>query len=156
MAYPRYLRSETHKFNNDTSGDVTLNSTSWAIAHASRFRLTLAECQEGDVLYASVNLSVESQATDLFFDFATVVSSAIENRFAGTTSGVASLYCATSAYQWKEGGIGYTITADDIVGGSVEVALAYKTTSATNRTLRSSAGAYPVAFSVMNLGPAQG
>lgn len=160
MASPRFQRARAHRFARYVGGNITLNSTSWANVHASAFDLTL-EAQVGDVLVATPNFRVSTEAVDLWFDAVTVVSGTVTNSFsragAVTTSppsyGVPGWKCVSGIEQIVVGGVPYTVVAGDIVDGRVTVRLRYVTATATNRTMNADGTNWPAFFMLQNIGP---
>lgn len=159
MAYPRFLRSRQMVKARRTSGNLTLNSTSWANVDTG-LDLTLNEVQVGDEIVYGIGGLANNEAVFLYFDVATIVSAAPVNYFgtAGGASdnGVVGWFCASGAYVGF-GGLShpYTIQAGDLTDGSVTLRLRYRTQTAGNRVVRA-VSTDPLDVWAMNLGPLQG
>lgn len=153
--YPRFRRSRDHKTARRTSGDLTLNSTTWADLD-NGLDLVLA-AREGDSIEVGISAQAAEEALDGYLDVATVVAGSPVNYFgtAGGASdrGIAAWILAVSAVSSPAGAIHRTLTAGDIDGGTVRLRLRYRTSSASNKTLRASSAIVPLQWYAKNLGP---
>lgn len=166
MAYPRFRRSRAHKLVSRATGtSIVLNSTAIAeVAAATNgpgtggFDITL-EAQVNDVLEVGINALFGNEAVQVCFDIYTIVSSARTNPFGaglsasnGTTQGLQSWIGFSGSFT----GIGtpalYVVQAGDIASGAVTIRPYYVTTTATNKTLFSTAN-NPFKMYCKNLGP---
>lgn len=146
-------------FNKRTSGDVTLNSTSWANVDTG-MDITLT-ASTGDTVEVAVSAFYGNEGVTASLDVVTLVSGSPVNSLAtGTTPsdsnfGIAGLRIAsTSAVVANAAAsIMYTLQSGDISAGSVTLRLRYRTSTAANRTLNASP-ATPLHFSAKNFGAA--
>lgn len=151
MSYPRHQLARGFKFARRTSGDfTTANVGSTFTVVDSTLDLTLS-AQTGDVILASVDGGCNRSAADLAFDFGTLVSAAIVNRFAGGASGMSGAYSQTAAFNKIATSCMRTLVAGDLSAGFVTVRFLYATTAA--QTVYASSG-LPLFVSARNLGPA--
>lgn len=151
----------TARFARRTSGNITLNSTSWANVDTGLD--IVLKAQAGDVIEATVNAWVGAENVVALFNVVTVVSGSALNGFAeagaeaAAGEGMGGWYSRVdTSYGYTLTGVGhYTVVSGDIVSGLVTFRLRYKTATGTNRTLRAStsaAGAHPFEWCVKNLG----
>lgn len=150
MTYPRFQRARHFKFAERTSGDLTLNSTSWADVDTGLDLDLLAEA--GDVIKAGVSALMGSEAVEARLDVATIVSAAVVNTFGGT-AGVPGWVGPSGALTPIGGSVMYELVSGDIDTGVVTLRLRYQTSTATNKTLEAGTD-YPLMWWVRNLGPA--
>ena len=158
MAYPRYRAARAHKVFTRSTGDLTLNSTTWADLPTigTTWDAVLA-AQTGDVIECGVSAFWNAEAVVGHLDVATIVSAAAVNYFA--TAGGASGYgvpnwAGIANAQSNAGGpYLYTLVAADISSGTVTLRLRYRTSAASNKTLYAQS-ILPLQFYAKNLGPA--
>jgi hypothetical protein len=132
-----------------TSGNITLNSTSWANVNTGLDLVVPA--QVGDVLLVTPDFMVGNQAVSAGLDVATIVSDSPVNTV-GAGSDYGAWYLPASVFAPVGGPVQYVVQAGDISGGNVTLRLRYKTTSATNRTFYAGGGGDLLAtWSVVNL-----
>lgn len=149
----RYARAKR------TSGNLTLNSTTWANVDTG-LDLVL-NASSGDVIEYCVSAIWGSAAVVNGFDVVTMVSGSPVNSFgldaaAPTTyaalNSVGAWYAQTGAEITVSGSIFRTLAAGDISAGTVTLRLRYVGSSATNRTLYAVSSA-PIEVWARNLGP---
>lgn len=162
MSYPRYLRSRQMVKARRTSGNLTLNSTSWANVDTG-IDLVLDEVQVGDELVAGISGLAGNESVSLYLDVVTVVSSTPVNSFAKAGAVEASpgvegiqAWRADGASFLAVGGLSmpYTVVSGDLSSGSVTLRLRYATSTATNKTLRAQTN-NPLDVWAWNTGPVQ-
>lgn len=144
-----------YEFAKRVSGDITLNSTSWANVDTG-LDLVL-DAATGDTILAGASMVIGSEATTLCLDVATIVSAAPVNYF-GTAGGagdfgITSWLGTTGQVESAGAPTMYTLQSGDISTGTVTLRLRYRTTSATNKTLRASS-TLPFLWWAENIGPA--
>lgn len=161
MSTPRTTPSRAFKMARRTSGDLTLNSTTWANVDTG-LDMTIAG-QVGDVLAYTISGRVDVETVAGFFDVVTVVSAAAVNSFAERAAAPGAVGAIVPA--WRTDSTAerqtlsgpapfYTLVAGDITAaGLVTVRLRYATGTAANLTLKAVAGT-PLDVAVQNLGPA--
>lgn len=148
-----------YAFTKRTSGDVTLNGTSWGNVDTG-MDLTLTAVS-GDTVEVAVSAWYGNEAVTASLDVVTMVSASPVNSLAtgaapdNANFGIAGLRIAsTSAVVANASAcIMYTLQSGDISGGAVTLRLRYRTSTAANRTLNATA-AVPLHFSAKNLGAA--
>jgi hypothetical protein len=140
-----------------TTGNVTLNSTSWANVDTA-LDLTLGG-SAGDVIEATLSALWNADAVQACLDVVTVVSAAPVNSFATGTTVTASTLQGVGAWIGNSGiqadlsgSFFYTLVAGDISGGNVLLRLRYRTTTAANKTLIATTDV-PFVFFARNHGP---
>lgn len=142
-----------------TSGTLSQNSTTWADVDPSgtssaRDLDVVIPAAVGDIIYVAPTVVVGVQATDLYFDMATIVTGAVVNTFSGfTTGGLGGWFCPTSVVHTLTGPAHYVVQSGDISGGNVRCRLRYKTGSATNRNVYADSATWPFKIGGGNLGP---
>jgi hypothetical protein len=137
-----------------TSGNLTLNSTSWANVDTGLDLVVPA--QAGDVLLVSLSCDWGGgEAVTAALDACTLVSGSPVAYVSG--GGGASDYGvqgwighSNDPVVGAGGAIQYVVQAGDISGGSVTLRLRYRTGSAANKTLMATT-AQPIHWSVVNL-----
>lgn len=157
MAYPRFQRARDFKFITRTSGNMTLNSTSWANVDNGLDIVLVA--QAGDVIEVGGGWLIENQNPDLFTDVATIVSGIPVNYFgtqgaeSATSQGIHGWYgLGGGVYMSVGGGDMKELVSGDISSGTVTLRLRYRTLSAANRVVRATAD-NPFRWWAKNLGP---
>lgn len=128
-------------FHKRTAGDYTINSTTFANLDTGT-DLTLTGVVAGDVIMVGAMLVWGSEATTACLDVATIVSASPVN-YIGTAGGagdfgITSWIGTTGQTESAGAPVCYTLVSGDISGGNVLLRLRYRTTSATNKTLRAS------------------
>lgn len=156
MAYPRFQASKSFKVVRYTTGNFTLNSTSWANIHASAFDVTIA-AQSGDVIVVHFAGCYGNEAVQVGIDVATIPGGTVTNYFGGavetsTGDGVPAWLGPAGALSSFGGAAMRTLVAGDLSGNTVSVRPRYRTTAATNKTLYANTG-LPVFMMVQNIGP---
>lgn len=135
-----------------TSGDLTLNNTSWT--NTGITDITVA-ASTGDVVEASISGRWGNQSVTSGLDVATIVSASPVNYLGTGGSGTAfgpSGWVGNSGVLTDIGAsILYTVQAGDISGGNVTFRIRYRTGSAVNKGLFASADT-PFQWSVKNFG----
>lgn len=162
MAYPRFTRSRQLVKARRTSGNLTLNSTSWANVDTG-LDLVLNEVQVGDEIVYGISVTAGNEGVEVYLDVATIVAAAPVNHLgsrgaAPTTSSdyrIGAWRLPSGSYQ----GIGgtappYTVVAGDLSGGTLTLRLRYLSSTAANKTLLASTVSMLDVWA-MNLGPAQ-
>ena len=146
-----------HKFARRTSGNLSLNSTTWAAVDTG-MDLVL-DVAAGDVIECSMSGRCNNQNVFAFFDVLTVVSGTLTNSFAtgaaksDTTNGVAGWVAEASTRHPLGCVVHYAIQAGDIVSGQVTLRLCYRTSAASIKTLYATTADLPLEFSAKNIGP---
>jgi hypothetical protein len=142
-----------------TSGNLTLNNTSWANVD-NGLDLTLA-ADAGDVIEAVISGLWNTAAVFNFLDVVTVVSGSPVNSFASgsavaasTGEGVMSWYAPQNLINPVGGPAFYKLVADDVSGGNVVLRLRFRSSSGTNRDLLANAS-NPLVFVARNHGPVE-
>lgn len=145
-----------------TAGNLTLNSTNWANVDTA-LDIVLTGVTAGDEIAYGASGLLQNENVQVFFDVATIVSSAPLNSLARRaavetapgTSGFA-MWNSVGAQYWRLAGVTppYTLVSGDIVAGTVTLRLRYATGVASNKTLFASASNLLDVWA-MNLGPAQ-
>ena len=158
MAYPRFQRAQAFRTYRRTSGNITLNSTTWANVDTGA-DLTI-EAQVGDVIEVGINCIAGNEAVDAWMDVGFLVSAAINSSVGSgeitTTTGDGILgWLIGNGVQDKPGPPAHkTLVAGDIdANGRVTARLRYRTASATAKTIYAGT-ANPFLFYAKNLGPA--
>jgi hypothetical protein len=142
-----------------TSGDLTLNSATWANVDTG-LDLTLIAAT-GDVIEAEVNGLWGIGGVYGALDVATIVGGSVVNYLSSGTSTPRT----NGEVQWLDrdstdgryngssigGAARYVVQAGDISGGTVTLRLRYTTFSASNKTLSGSTSS-PLTFKATNLG----
>lgn len=150
MAYPRFRRARTHKKVSLSSGNVTVNGTSFAgVTGVSDI-----------VLPALVGDDIEVGALGLWgaegvharLDVATIVSAAIVHYFVNGTDGNVAWIGLSGVTSSFGGGSVYTIQSGDLASGTVTLRLVAKTDSSTNKTFQAGTND-PFIWWAKNLGP---
>lgn len=140
-----------------TSGNLTLNSTTWANVDTGLDLVVPA--QAGDVLHASFSGLWGGEAVAGVIDVATIVAGSPVNYFgsAGGASGLGlgGLFGPSTTDAGSEnfpigGAAQYAVQSGDISGGTVTLRLRYRTGSASNKTLFGTTD-IPFQWSVVNL-----
>lgn len=165
MGSPRFNRSRQHKYV-VTTADITVNTPAqtWQEVAAETggpgsglLDMALDECQEGDVILASMVGFMTNASVDTYFDFKSMVSGSPVSSWvaAGTNVAVGNpsgpLYAIAGVYMQVAGGLRYTLQAGDIVDGLVTIRPFVATYTAVSRAIYNRAQ-----FAVENIGPAQG
>lgn len=160
MGYPRFQRARAFKYVNRTSGDLTLNSGSWANVDTGTD--LVLDAQSGDVIEVGGSwLVAGSTTTATFFDVASIVSAApvnswgIDGAVTTTMEGVQAWRCDSNSIGLNTavgGSMMRTLVSGDIASGTVTLRLRYKQPTATNVTLYNSANRV-LHFWAKNLGP---
>lgn len=160
MAYPRHRLARAHKFVTRTSGDLTLNSTSWADLPGVGTSLDIVlAAQVGDTIEVGVSMALGGNTVYSFMNVATIVAAAVVNYVIAVPS--SSSGAGVKAWQQtgnvaSDAGLGgsvmYTLVAGDISAGTVTLRPRYRTGTAANKTLNGTA-ADPFHFWAKNLGP---
>lgn len=135
-----------------TSGNITLNSTTWANVDTG---LDIAvAAQAGDVLMVPLSATFGTENVYAYLDAATIVSGSPVNYVSGqggaTDDGVSGWWGGANQYSAVGTAIQYVVQAGDISGGVVTLRLRYRTETAANKTLYASAD-NPLQWSVVNL-----
>ena len=142
-----------------TSGNLTLNNTSWtAISTGTDLVLSASA---GDVIQTTLWGLLANQAVVTSFDVVTRVSGASVNSVTSGTTATADYanyvgagwYAPSGADSPITGSCFYTLQAGDISANTVTLRQVYAQAGATNRTLLAST-TVPWIFSVKNHGPA--
>lgn len=151
MTKPRFALARAFKFASRSSGNLTLNSTSFANVDTGLDLVLAAEV--GDVIEVGVSVVMGAEAVIAMFDVYTIVSASPVTGFGGT-NGVSGWYVSALADNMHVGGsVMSTLVAGDISSGTVTLRLRYKTGTAANKTLLANT-ANPLHFWAKNLGPA--
>lgn len=157
MGYPRHQRARDFKVFTRTSGNLTINSTTWAdLPTIGTTWDAVLTAQTGDVIEVCVTGITGAEAVSSYFDVATIVSAAPVNYFA--TAGGASGQGIPGAVGQALSNIYFlgiymrTLVAGDISAGTVTLRLRYRTNTATDRTIFATADV-PLQFWAKNLGP---
>jgi hypothetical protein len=133
MAYPRFQRARSFKFASRTSGDVSINSTTWVNVDTG-LDITL-DAQVGDVIEANLVCRVSAASTPYFVaDFHTLVSGTPTNSL--VTGGAPGTSPASSfagwaranvpnapTYAYLDGSVLYAVQAGDLSSGTVTLRL---------------------------------
>lgn len=141
-----------------TSGDFTLNNTSWANLDTG-LDLTLA-ADAGDVIQVGISALVANEATALYLDVVTIVSSTVTNSFAtggavnASGQGIMAWRGSASVEQAVGGPFWYKAVSGDISGGNVTLRLRFRTNTAVNKTLYAQTN-LPLVFTAQNHGPVE-
>jgi hypothetical protein len=139
VAYPRSQRARSFKTLRRQTTDVVINNVAWTAVDTG---LDIAlPAQVGDVMYYAPSFLLSNANVIAYFDVATIVSSAIVNRFSNATQGWGGWWSINSSYVAVSGEAWYTVTAGDLASGLVTLRLLYQTASATNRTVYASVAA---------------
>lgn len=124
--------------NDRMSGTVTANSTSWADVD-NALDLSLTGLAAGEWVEVGLSCQTGNEATQIFFDVATVVSAATVNHVsgnsAGTSQGVQAWRGLNNVFGESAGSIIYQVQAGDLDAGSLTLRLRYRTSSATNKSI---------------------
>ena len=131
----RYARAKR------TSGQITLNSTTWANVDTG-LDLTL-NASTGDVIEYAISGVLSNMAVENYFDVVTIVSSSPVNSFGNdgtpgnppTNYGIQAWLAPASTIATISGSAFRTLVAGDISSSTVLLRLRYASGSATNRTL---------------------
>lgn len=128
-----------------TSGDISINNTTYAAVATSTLDLVITGVAAGDVVEYIPNFMVDSAvSTRLAFDVATIVSGSVVNYFGSAASGGSGLpgwYAPnTATFSQVSGSAFYTLQSGDISGGSVTLRLYVQAASTTARKILSSTG----------------
>lgn len=121
-----------------TAGDYTLNNTSWTnVDTGTDLSLTVVA---GDIIEVGINALMGAEAVNAALDVATIVGGSPVN-YLGTSGGGSDLgiqgWLGLSGVNTAIGGpFLYTIQAGDISSGTVTLRLRYRTTAASNKTVR--------------------
>jgi hypothetical protein len=160
MAYPRFQMARSYKYKNRTSGDITLNSGTWADVDTG-LDVTLA-AQVGDVIEVGGSwLVAGSTTTAVFFDAVSIVSAApvnswgIDGAVGTSVEGIQAWRCDSNSIglnQKASGGMMRVLLAGDIASGFVTVRLRYKQGTAGAQAMYNNANR-AVQFWAKNLGP---
>lgn len=156
MGYPRFQLARAHKFLRRTSGNLTINSASWASVDTG-LDITL-EAQVGDVIEYSINGYWGSEAVVGLLDVVTVVSAAPVNAFgqggaeSNTNDGAVGWVGVSGVNSPVTGPVFYTVQAADVSGGTVTLRLRGRTVSGGTKLLQATAGD-PLMVAAKNLGP---
>lgn len=159
-AYPRFVRSRNVVKKRRTSGNLTLNSVSWANVDTG-LDLVLNEVQVGDELVYGIQAHVGTEAVWAYFDVVTVVGGSPVNSLGSRAAvvaspgplGVSGWMARTGTQEMPNGTTApYTVAAGDLTSGSITLRLRYATASAVNKTLYADA-TIPLDVWAMNLGP---
>lgn len=122
-----------------TSGNITLNSTSWANVDTG-LDITFTGVSAGDWVDYSTGFLLASAAVNVNLDVCTVVSGSPVNYLgaAGGGSDVGGMcwYSPASVDTPVSGTIAYQVQSGDLSAGSLTLRLRYRSASATNRTLQ--------------------
>lgn len=149
MGRPRHLPARFHKWWVRTAGDLTLNSTTWAAVPTVATLALPAEV--GDTLEVLVAGTYGTEAVDAFLDVHTGA-----NYFAtaggASGEGIPGLMGVSGAATKINGTYSYDVVSGDLSSGVVTLTLRYRTSAASNRTLRASAN-QPLLFRAWNRGP---
>lgn len=162
MSNPRFQLSRGHKIVRRSSGNITINGTTWANLDTG-LDITLA-AQIGDDIQVGINGRWENggTGTNALLDVATLVSGSVVNYFGGaveTNTGEGIPGWSSG----EQGGVNYntdigaprhrTLVSGDISSNTVTLRLRCKTAAAQNRVLRADSG-LPLEFWARNIGPA--
>jgi len=154
MAYPRFTRARDFKFIKKTAGNYTINNISWTNLDTGLDLVLRAEI--GDVIEAAVSCWWAQESTDGYLDMATLVSGSPVHYFggtgAGTNAGVSGWGNNLTAGGPASGPVMYTLVSGDISADTVTLRLLFRTSVATNKTLKASAD-FPFFVQAKNLGP---
>lgn len=137
-----------------TSGNVTLNSTTWANVDTG-LDLTIP-AQVGDVLGVSLSAAWGGEAVNAGLDAATLVSGSPVNYISGGAGGASHFGVQgwighdTDPVRAVGTLIQYPVVSGDISGGNVTLRLRYRTGTASNKTLVANSN-QPLQWSVVNL-----
>jgi hypothetical protein len=135
-----------------TSGDVSMNSTTWANFDTG-LDLVIA-AQAGDVLLVDVSGHYNSEAVGGILDAATIVSGSPVNYISGGAGGASNRgvlgWYGPGASASVGAAIQYVVQSGDISGGNVTLRLRYRTTSASVKTMNATSD-IPFQWSVVNL-----
>lgn len=137
-----------------TSGNLTLNSTSWANVDTG-LDLTLAAAA-GDIVEVGLSGLIQG-GPDLYLDAVTIVSSTVTNSIGhngavvATGNGVVAWRGNASVYTSVGGPMWYKVVSGDVSGGNILLRLRYRTSSATNATLWGNTD-LPLVFTARNHG----
>ena len=141
-----------------TTGNLTLNSTSWANLSTAT-DLTLA-AEAGDVVEVGISALVDANGPtgpDLYLDAVTLVSTTVTNSFASNGAVDAS---GQGILGWRANpnvlaSLGcpffYKLVSGDVSGGNVTIRFRYRTSAAANRTMFATSGIRAV-FTARNHG----
>jgi hypothetical protein len=130
-----------------TSGNLTLNNTSWTNVDTG-LDLTVA-AEAGDVVTLDLSAIVGGEGVNLYMTAATIVSAAVVNRITDGAFGIPS-WGAYTTYVPAAGAYQYTVQSGDIEDGNVTFRLQYQTGTAANKTLYANSNT-ALAWGVVNL-----
>jgi hypothetical protein len=137
-----------------SSGDLTLNNTSWTDTGLADLTLSAAS---GDYIEVGLSALVTGD-TNGFLDVASIVSAAPVNYWSGGAGGASS----QGILAWRHesginlplgGSVMRVLAAGDVSGGNVVLRLRYRTNTAVNLTLQANTN-IRLQFWAKNIGPA--
>lgn len=143
-----------------TSGNITLNSTSWANVDTG-LDLTMDAAIGDYVEVALIGFLDQTGATYTRLDVASVVSGSVVNTWStngaesASSEGVGGWTGITSAFTPVSGATGRVLASGDISSGTVTLRLRYRTDSAVNKVLNANSNNQLV-FMAKNYGPTAG
>lgn len=156
MAYPRFQRARDFKYTEQTTGNIVLNSVSWANVNTA-LDITLT-AQAGDCIEYGVSFGYTSENVQVFLDVATVVSGSVANTFSkqgpesASSEGITSWRGLGGINSFHGGSVMYVLQAGDISAGTVLLRLRYRTSPASNKSMYG-ADDYRLQLWAKNLGP---
>jgi hypothetical protein len=137
-----------------TTGNLTLNSTTWADVDTG-LDLTLADVVDGDVVEVSVSCRWNDESPEGYLDVASIVAGAPVNYWAtggnDAYAGNPGWHGAASAGTGASGVIQKAIVSGDLSAGTLTLRLRYRTSAASNKLLFAGTS-YPLIFEAKNLG----
>lgn len=130
-----------------TGGNITANQTSWGELAAETggpgtggLDMVLSGVAAGDIVEVSLGAYLNSAATYVYLDIATIVSAAAVNYFgavtgASTGDGCVCWAAITSREETVGGTVAYALVSGDISSSTVTLRPWMRTSAATNRTI---------------------
>lgn len=136
-----------------SSGNVTLNSATFADVHANLQATVPAAVNDWIFAYAHVMVQAVSNS-ETNFDV-NITSAGTPHRMAGTNAGAAGWYVCPSnvIFISVSGPLIYKVVSGDLSAGNFTGILQYRTSPASNRTFFSNGVDFIATFSLVNMGP---